>query len=150
MIGTGTVATIKTTWYIGAFTLFQFLGIPEMQMWILGTLMVIDFIAWVWKQYRLDPRNITSHWAWLWVMKKTATLMSILSVALIIKWLELDADNWIKWMLGILMMAEWYSIVQNIYTIRTGISLPEYDVVSILLKKLWEALRDAIDKSVTK
>jgi hypothetical protein len=42
-------------------------------------------------------------------------------------------------------MAEAYSIIQNIYTMRTGLVLPEYDVISILLKKLSEFIKEKID-----
>lgn len=43
-------------------------------------------------------------------------------------------------------MAEFYSIIQNVYAIRTGIILPEYDAISLALKKLSAFIEKYIDK----
>ena len=43
-------------------------------------------------------------------------------------------------------MAEFYSIIQNVYAVRTGVILPEYDVISIALKRLTGAIQDFIEK----
>jgi hypothetical protein len=51
-----------------------------------------------------------------------------------------------EWGLSILIVAEWYSAIQNIYAVRTGKELPEYDVISILLKKISEYLQERLDK----
>lgn len=45
-------------------------------------------------------------------------------------------------------MAEGYSTIQNVYAIRTGKVLPEYDVISLLLKSLGDYLRFRIEKAV--
>jgi len=62
------------------------------------------------------------------------------------KWVEIDGSAYIKWVLSIFIMAETYSIVQNTYAIRTGKILPEYDVISNVIKKLWEFIMNLIDK----
>jgi len=41
---TSTIAVVKTTWYIIAIAVFEYLNIPSSQMSILWILMVIDFI----------------------------------------------------------------------------------------------------------
>lgn len=46
-------------------------------------------------------------------------------------------------------MSEFYSIIQNVYAIRTGIILPEYDAISIALKKLSQFVEDMIEKLTT-
>ena len=46
-------------------------------------------------------------------------------------------------------MAEGYSIIQNIYAFRTGKILPEYDVISTLLKKLGDFIILKINELTT-
>lgn len=144
------IASTKIVGYLGAVAFFEYLWIPGTQLWILTILMAIDFATGIWKQWRIDSSKITSHEAWLWATKKIATMISILSVALILKGLELDSTAWIKGMIGIYIMAEWYSVIQNIYAVRTGTILPEYDVISIVIKKIGETIKESIDNSVTK
>lgn len=43
-------------------------------------------------------------------------------------------------------MAEFYSIIQNVYAVRTGVILPEYDAISIALKRLTGVIQDFIEK----
>lgn len=141
-----TITTMKYTWYASAFIVFEFLDIPQMQIWILGALMVFDFITGVWKQFRLNRRLITSHEAWLWLMKKIWSFILIFSLALVIKWMELEADWYVKWAISILIVAEFYSIIQNIYIMRTWKVVAEFDAISIFLKLLWEFVRKRIEK----
>lgn len=51
--------------------------------------------------------------------------------------------------MSILIMAEFYSIIQNVYAVRTGIMLPEYDAISIALKRLTGFIQDFIEKLTT-
>jgi hypothetical protein len=51
-------------------------------------------------------------------------------------------------MIGLLIMAEGYSILQNIYAVRTGKILPEYDVVSMILKSVSGIIKDKIEKTL--
>lgn len=143
---TSTIAVVKTTWYIIAIAVFEYLNIPSSQMSILWILMVIDFIFGIAKQFVVNPKEITSYKAWRWAIKKISTILLVLSVALMFKWVEIDGSAYIKWVLSIFIMAETYSIVQNTYAIRTGKILPEYDVISNVIKKLWEFIMNLIDK----
>lgn len=151
MIDTSTstgIAVLKTSWYVAAAAFFQYLNIPTEQFSILATLMLIDFITGVWKQFRIDRKEIKSHLAWLGLMKKTATLMSVLSIALILKWIGVDDHKYVTSVLWIFIMAEWYSTIQNVYAIRTWKILPEFDVLSLIIKTIWEFFKDRIEKAV--
>ena len=141
---------IKTAWYIAAVGLFEYLTIPTEQLGILTVLMLIDFITWIGKQYRIDPKEIKSHLAWLWLMKKIATLISILSIALIFKGLNLSSQQYVVWIISIFITAEGYSTLQNVYAIRTGKILPEFDVISIVLKNIGEFFKQKIEDMVKK
>lgn len=139
-------SVIKTTWYLWSTLLFSYLNIEWTQVLILTVLMIIDFIFWVIRQYTVNKKEITSHKAWLWVFKKWSTLMLILSIALVFKWIDLDWSDYIQWMLWIFIMAEGYSICRSVYTIRTGETLPEYDVISLIIRKMWDFIISLINK----
>jgi len=143
---TSTIAIIKTSWYLFSIAIFEFLNIPSSQMSILWILMIMDFISGVAKQFVINPIEITSYKAWRWAIKKISTILLVGSVALMFKWVGIDWSDYIKWVLSIFIMAETYSIVQNTYAIRTGKILPEYDVISTVIKKLWEFIINLIDK----
>lgn len=144
------IGKIKTAWYIVSIGMFEYLAIPSEQLSILATLMFIDFITGVGKQFRIDPKEIKSHLAWLWVMKKIATLISLLSVALVFKGLSINEQKYVVWILSIFITAEGYSTLQNVYAIRTGKILPEFDVISIVLKNIGEFFKQKIEDMIKK
>jgi hypothetical protein len=45
-------------------------------------------------------------------------------------------------------MAEGYSIIQNVYAIRTGEILPEFDAISLMLKGFSEFLKSKIESAI--
>lgn len=144
---TATVITVtKLGWYLWIWTIFAYLNIPDTQLYILSVLMTIDFIFWVTRQFVLDRSEITSYKAWLGLFKKVSTLWLVLSMGLMFKWINLDGRDYIEWILWIFIMAEFYSIVRSVYAIRTGKMLPEYDVISLTIKKLWDYIIKLIDK----
>lgn len=142
------IASAKFSGYLGLIAAFEYLNIPLEQMGILTALMIIDFITGVGKQYRIDKKQIKSHLAWLGLMKKVATLIVFLSLALILKGLEIDESQYIKGVLSIFIAAEGYSTLQNVYAIRTGKLLPEFDVISLFLKALGDFIKERIDSAV--
>lgn len=148
MIEHSIIWNLKLIWYWASVAVFQYLSIPTEQFWILAVLMIIDFITWVWKQFRIDRKEIKSHIAWLWAMKKIATLLVVLSIWLVMKWLSIEEHKYVEAVLAIFIMSEWYSTLQNIYAIRTGKILPEFDVISIAIKTIWEYFKLKIENMV--
>ena len=63
-----------------------------------------------------------------------------------INFLKIDPEYYVQTVLSVLIMAEFYSIIQNVYAVRTGIILPEYDVISIALKRLTGVIQEFIEK----
>jgi phage-related holin len=108
--------------------------------------MAIDFMTGVGKQLRIDKKKLTSHAAWLWIAKKLLVFVMIGAMSLAFVWLKLNPDQLLDTTFAILITSELYSILQNIYAIRTGLILPEFDVVSIILKTFWDFLKDKLDK----
>lgn len=126
----------KTFWYFVAVFTFDFLEIPETQLSILGILMSIDVLTGISKVYKINPKLITSHDLAMGVLKKFLTVIIVYVIALVAKGVWIPASHFMEWGLSLLIMAEWYSVIQNVYAFRTGKILPEYDVISIILKRL--------------
>lgn len=151
---TGTTATgitvAKTAGYVGSIWIFEYLDIPQTQVAILGILMVLDFVSGIGKQYVIDPRGITSDRAWLGAIKKVGTFVALFTVALVMKAMEMEADGYVKGLLAVFIAADGYSIIQNVYAIRTGQVLPEFDAISIVLKTVSEKIKDFIERGVSK
>lgn len=143
------IATIKTWWYASAVLVFEYLDIPSEQFLILAVLMVIDFMAWISKQYVLDPKEITSHRASIWALKKAWILIIVLALSLTLNWVWFwEKNDYIVAFLGVLIMSEMYSIIQNVYTMRTWQKVSEYDALSIIIKKLWDIFVAMIERSL--
>ncbi len=139
------VTILKYLGYTWAVVVFEFLGIPQFQFMVLSILMIFDFFLWIWKQFRVKKDNITSYNAWLWAIKKGSTVMLVFGLSLVIKANNLDPETYLTSALSILIMVEFYSMTRNIYAIRTGVILPELDVVSILVKKLWDIIQNLLE-----
>lgn len=58
--------------------------------------MLFDFVTGIGKQWTLDPKQITSHKAWLGAIKKVGTLVILFTVALVLKSFELEANDYVK------------------------------------------------------
>tara|TARA_R110000822_G_scaffold193489_2_gene331950 strand:- start:144 stop:338 length:195 start_codon:yes stop_codon:yes gene_type:complete len=59
----------------------------------------------------------------------------------------LDLSYLVSGTLSLLAFAELYSIVANIYEIKTKNKLPEYDAVSSVIKALLSVIRKILDNS---
>ena len=143
------IASIKTFWYVAVTSILVYLNIPQEALWVLGTLMIIDTITGVAKQYKVESIGITSKRMTTWVVTKFVTLLCLLSGWLVINFLKIDPEYYVQTVLSVLIMAEFYSIIQNVYAVRTGVILPEYDVISIALKRLTGVIQDFIEKLTT-
>lgn len=136
---------VKTLGYFVSVFTFDYLNIPQEQLSILGGLMLLDTITGIAKVYKTDPRSITSHALGAGVLKKFVTVLIVYVLAMIGKGIGIPPEHFVEWGLSILIMSEGYSTLQNIYAVRTGKILPEYDVISIILKKLGEFIKIKID-----
>lgn len=146
---TTTITVLKYIGYWCAVTLFNYLHIPNLEFSILALLMVIDFLSWVSKQIRLNPQELTSHKAWLWIQKKVWTLASVIVIALMLSVISFWwTEKYITSFIALLVMSETYSILQNIYIIRTWEKITEYDVVSRVIRWVWDIIANAIEKTL--
>lgn len=141
---------VKTLGYFVSVFTFDYLSIPQEQLTILGALMLLDTITGIAKVYKVDPRSITSHALGAGVLKKFVTVLIVYVLALIGKGIGIPAEHFMEWGLSLLIMSEGYSALQNIYAVRTGVVLPEYDVISIIIKKLGIIIKDRLDNLTPK
>ena len=130
--------------------IFKYTAISNEKLVILSWLLLFDVITWILKQWKIDKTKISSYVAKIWILSKMVTLIALLSVAFMLKWLWISPDSYIKTVFSICITYETFSILQNVYAYRTWIVLPEYDVISTLIKKLTEIIKQLIDKYLWK
>jgi len=143
------IASIKTFWYVAVTSVLLYLNIPQESLWVLWSLMIIDTITGVAKQYKVESIGITSKRMTTGIVTKFVTFLCLLSGGLVINHFDLSPQYYIQTVMSILIMAEFYSIIQNVYAVRTGVILPEYDAISIALKRLTGVIQDFIEKLTT-
>lgn len=74
---------VKTLGYFVTVFTFDYLGIPEQQLTILGMLMVIDTVTGISKAYTVNPQSITSHALGKGVLKKFITVILVYTMAIL-------------------------------------------------------------------
>lgn len=122
-----------------------YLGLDAEKLTILALLMGIDMITGTIKAYVVKSDITSRRWI-AGFLSKMVVLLVPFTIALMAKGVDFD----IKWFVGlcisILVVAEAYSIVGNIHTIKTGEAVREIDAVSAIiqaLRKIFEnILRD--------
>lgn len=128
---------------LGAWAL-MYTGLPAEPAAILAVLMCIDFVAGVGRA-RVLGEPVTSHRIKVGTISKCSVMIVPLVMALTAKGLGADFNWLVGWSISVLILSETYSIIANIYTIRTGVAAPEWDAVSLILSKIRSAI-DLLDK----
>lgn len=119
--------------------------IPISAFLTLTILMVIDVVVGLGRSYRLQI-PITSYRIKLGVISKLGVLLIVLSFGLAFTHSGLvidDLKEYIQLILWLFILSELYSIISNVYAIKTGDNLPEVEVLSLIgakIKKLMEAI----------
>lgn len=113
----------------------SYLGIDKEKLAILAILMSIDMVTGTIKAY-VTKSDITSRRWIAGFLSKMVVLLVPFTIALMAKGVDFD----IKWFIGlcisVLVVAEAYSIVGNIHTIKTGEAVREIDAVSAIVQAL--------------
>lgn len=116
-------------------TFLAYLGIGAEAYAIYAVLLVIDLLTgWI-KAGRMG-RARTSVRMKYGILTKMMLLMMPIVLALGAKAVGVEFGDVLTVCISILVLSETYSIVSNIYTIKIGEELPEYDAVAIVGKKL--------------
>lgn len=128
---------------LGAWAL-MYTGLPAEPAAILAVLMCVDFVAGIGKS-RVTGIPVTSHRIKVGTISKCGVMTVPLVMALAAKGLGADFNWLVSWTVSVFILSETYSIIANIYAIKTGVIMPEFDAVSAVLKKV-RSLIDVIDK----
>ena len=126
-------------------SLVQFLEIDTKKLSILVVLMCIDMLTGTLKAYR-TKENITSRRWIAGFLSKLVVLLVPFTIALMAKGVDFDVKWFIGFSLSIMVIAEAYSILGNIYTFKTGEAVAEIDAVSAIIKVLRNFLENMIER----
>ena len=138
IVTTATAAKVGFTSVLGAISwVLTYAGINKEVFAIFAVLVVIDFITGIGKAYILK-QSITSNKAKYGVLSKFSLIFLPVVMALAAKGVGANATTFFTWGMNLLIMSELYSIIGNIYSIRNGKELPEWDVVALLGRKIRE------------
>lgn len=126
-------------------SLVQFLEIDAKKLSILVVLMCIDMLTGTFKAYR-TKENITSRRWIAGFLSKLVVLLVPFTIALMAKGVDFDVKWFIGFSISIMVIAEAYSILGNIYTFKTGEAVAEIDAVSAIIKVLRNFLENMIER----
>lgn len=138
------VAAFSNAVVAGLAWVMTYTGLPVEPAAVLAVLMVVDFIAGITCSIA-SGKPVTSHKMKVGLMSKCGVMTIPLVMALAAKGLGADFTWLINWSVSLFILSEAYSIVANIYTTRTGIAIPEWDAVSMLLNRL-KSILEGYDK----
>jgi phage-related holin len=116
-------------------TFLTYLGIMKDPFLIFAYLLLIDYATGLLKA-RAIKESITSNKMKYGIASKLSLLLIPIVIALGAKGVGADFAFVLVSSMTVLIISEVYSIVSNIYAIRYGNELPEYDVVALIGHKI--------------
>lgn len=116
-----------------------YLGLNGESFLLFSILLFIDYITGIAKAYRIG-QTITSNRMKYGMLSKLSLLIIPLVLAIGAKAVGADFTTVLMVGINILVLSEVYSIIGNIYSIRTKDELPEYDVVAMIGKRIRNVL----------
>ena len=115
-------------------TVLTAISIPVTSFYTLTLLMIFDFILGIGKSYRMCI-PITSYRIKLGIISKLGMLIIVISFGFVTTHSGIVIENmqtYLQWVLALFMLSELYSIVSNVYAMKKGEELPEFEVLSLL------------------
>tara|TARA_B100001146_G_C16196757_1_gene442098 strand:+ start:63 stop:617 length:555 start_codon:yes stop_codon:yes gene_type:complete len=126
---------IKVMFYPITVFMFDYLKIDQNMIEILSILMLLDSVMGGIKSVRLGDK-----WSFrvlIWgIVLKISLLFIPVTLALMAKAVNYQFDILVKMVVGIMIVAEGYSIIANYYSARNKIKLDKFDIISLMLKSL--------------
>ena len=124
--------------------LLVYLGLDGEAFLLFSILLFIDYVTGVMKARTLN-HSITSNKMKYGIISKFSLMFIPIVLAIGAKALDADFSSVLLVGINILVLSEVYSIIGNIYTVRTKEELPEYDAVAAVGKKIRTTLIKASD-----
>lgn len=116
-------------------SILTFLGLNAETFFLFSVLLLLDFITGVGKARALN-HNITSDKMKYGIISKMSLVIIPLVLGIAAKATQMPSENILFIGMNILILSETYSIIGNVYAMRTKDELPEYDALSLLGKKI--------------
>lgn len=104
---------------------------------IFAILMIIDILTGLMKSIILE-RKITPGRLTNGLISKMSILILPIVLAMGAKAVGEDATRFVVWGMNLLILSEVYSVMGNVYTIRTKEFLPEWDAIALIAKGIRE------------
>jgi phage-related holin len=157
---TENIKNICIVWYIFFCSMMLYLWIDIELLSIYFALMAIDSITWVYLAFL--TKKVTSNARTYWIIKKVVTILLVLSISLFIKtmtnisqYISDDMSIWltkssISLLLWVLVVWEFYSILENIIWIRQKKEIEKFDTISIVIAKIQKLSMKFLDKIIQK
>jgi len=126
--------------------LIQMSGITPEAFTLLFALMIFDTITGIGKRISLGKTDITSKKFMLGLSAKISLLVLLLFFGYTVKLITGSSETMISIVIWGFIAAELYSSIQNVYTIKTGKEVTEYDATSIILGGMLWFTKNIIEK----
>jgi toxin secretion/phage lysis holin len=114
-----------------------YIGLDKEAIGIFACLILIDYVTGIAKARALK-QSITSNKMKYGIISKISLIVLPITLALAAKISNEDTSIFFNLGINLLIVSETYSVIGNIYAIRTANELPEWDVVALLGKKIRE------------
>ena len=129
-------------------SLFSYLQLDQEMFVIYSVLLFIDYFTGVIRW--IMHKNLKSKTAIAGIVSKMVLILLVFSVGLMWVLMHQDMKTMMSWLITALALAELYSIVWNIYEIRTGKKATEYDAITAVLSFILEKIKLAVEKIIKK
>jgi toxin secretion/phage lysis holin len=144
-----TITLIKNWLYLPAFLIA--IGFPELLSWGISSLtflMILDTLTGIIASGRIDGiKEITSRKMVGGIVAKSLILIIPFLFVFVARTLNVDLFKYIRGIVALLVLAESYSIIGNIYSAKNQERLPEVDFISLILKRLRETIISILDRN---
>lgn len=135
-------------WGIGLGGLLEYLWISEEALTIFAVVLILDFVFGITDAYLKNRESVKSQTAIRGLVKKLSKLLLPMIVVVVLKGAGFEnIQPLVGSIMGILIVAEGYSIIGHIYCINTGKNLPEIDGFEYAIKKIIEIFKPKISDS---
>lgn len=131
-----TAAKYGTALLYGPFVfLMETLQLDQDSMSVLTVLVLIDIFTGVMKTLALGKKPSSRRLLNGFISKVLLLLVPIV-FALAVKGIGVDAKSMLYMILSVLILSETYSIIGNVYTVKTRKEVEEFDAVAVILKMI--------------
>jgi phage-related holin len=127
------VSYILTFMYAPLIPFVNYLQIDAEKLMILGFLLLCDFFVGIVKAVVIQEK-ITYTRAVAGILSKVIILLVPIILAVMSKGIHNDIVAYVDYVISALIIAETYSIMENVYVIRTKNSPKEIDLVSFVIR----------------